>query len=717
MTLDEFARLILFGTSLEEKLFAGPLQLDVEDLDFKNQLTGKPPIEFPPFPGRPSFLKKSGKANFPSVHRLHEPTERGKVLHFFANHELLAMELMSLALLRFPDAPPLFRNGIAKTIREEQEHLRLYLSRMKTLGIEFGDLPVSNYFWNSMKGMQSPLDFTVQMSLTFEQANLDFSLYFMNAIQRAGDATTAAILERVFREEAGHVKHGLTWFNRWRDSSSKESDWEAYKRLLPLPLTPQRAKGFEFCEEVRRQVGLSEVFIRELRLYSASKGRPPVLWLYNPHCESEIARGRPGFTATEGARKISQDLEAIPLYLCLDQDVVLVHNQPQTEWIESLQKCGFKTPSFLEIGNKDFAQTIRTPKIGGLEPWGWSPDVFDAFQPLLSHLVNIDGGNSPFCKKLLAFKDFKQTGIGELFSKSWSVLFLRNWLDQHASLHPVFGDLNTVGASYSHWESAKIRILQILLEGYSAILKAPYGTSGMQIRTIHNSEELEGPVGGWIRNTLSSQGAIVIEHRLDKICDLSIQMEIKEDCVDLLDVRQFVTGSQNEFRGTYLGKIFPGFASEHRRFFHAALPYWHDFLRSLGIRLRNEGYQGSAGVDAFLWKDKDGKLKLKPMVELNPRWTMGRVALSLEKHLAPGTRGLWLFVPLREIKDRGFKSTEHFVRELENKYPVKLVQKGGDQRIESGVVFTNDPSRAQAVLTVLATLPNPDLFSLSPDPA
>jgi uncharacterized ferritin-like protein (DUF455 family) len=702
MRLEDFARQILFGTTLEDKL------MPIDSIESSQEAVS--PIEIPSFPGRPAHLAKPGKAHFPSIHQLHKASERGKVLHFFANHELLAMELMALVLLRFPDAPSSFRNGIVGIIQEEQSHLRLYLSRMKELGVEFGDIPVNDYFWNVMKGMKSPLDFTVQMSMTFEQANLDFSLFFMNAVAQTGDEATAKILERVFLEEIGHVKHGLKWFNRWRDSSNHESEWDAYLRLLPFPLNPQRAKGFEFSEESRREAGFSENFIRELKVYSGSKGRPPVLWYYNPHCDSEIARGKPGFTPSGGARSISQDLETVPLFLSLDKDVVLVQERPRTEWIEYLQKSGFKIPEIVVSQGQEISATIKAQKIGGVEPWGWSPDAIARFKPLLPRLVEVNGGNTRFCKRILETSSFEETGIKKLFSKSWSVSFLREWIQSHSDSHHVLGDLSQTGIVLRDWESTLQAIEEVLASENHVMVKAPYGTSGMQVRRIRTRREVEGPLEGWIRNILSDQGEIVVEPYLDKIFDLSIQMEISDSKIQLLETRRFMVGERHEYRGTYLGRKIPGFTSDHYQFFYQAVPFWHNMLRDLGQRLREIGYCGPAGVDAFLWKGKDQSIRLKPLVELNPRWTMGRVALEIEKTLSPGVNAVWLFLPLRDLKNRGYENAEHFVHEMQKKYPLKLTQRsGGGVRIESGVVFTNDWLRAKSVLTLLSVLSHTDL--------
>src|SRR5262245_46075938 len=138
MELRLFAERILFGSTLEEKLRRpGPLT---------DEAPGRP-IVAPGSPERPSGLRfkpaHSGKAEFPGMHRLEREEERGRLLHFFANHELLATELMALVLLRFPEAPPAFRQGVARTLQDEQMHTRLYLSRMEECGIRFGEMPVS----------------------------------------------------------------------------------------------------------------------------------------------------------------------------------------------------------------------------------------------------------------------------------------------------------------------------------------------------------------------------------------------------------------------------------------------------------------------------------------------------------------------------------------------------------------------------------------------
>ena len=249
MELREFAERVLFATTLEEKL--------LRPMDITDENPG-PAFVTPAAPGRPAELqfKVTGEArdSFPGTKNLEQESERGRLLHFFANHELLATELMALVLLKFPDAPAAFRKGVYQTLKDEQEHTQLYLQRMKECGIHFGELPVSGYFWRSVSVMENPMDYVSSLCLTFEQANLDFARHYAKGFASIGDNETSQLLEKIYRDEIGHVAYGLKWFRRWKNPS--ESDWEAFCRQLKFPLSPQRAKGITLNVEGRRAAGL-----------------------------------------------------------------------------------------------------------------------------------------------------------------------------------------------------------------------------------------------------------------------------------------------------------------------------------------------------------------------------------------------------------------------------------------------------------------------------
>ena len=55
--------------------------------------------------------------------------------------------------------------------------------------------------------------------------------------------------------------------------------------------------------------------------------------------------------------------------------------------------------------------------------------------------------------------------------------------------------------------------------------------------------------------------------------------------------------------------------------------------------LDEAGFTGPFGIDAFIYKLADGSLAARPICEINPRQTMGRVALELARFVAP-SRGL-----------------------------------------------------------------------------
>ncbi len=253
MELRDLARRILASPSIEAKLEPPADPLADEDPG--------PPVVWET-PARPPHLRvrnKRTRVPRPKEATLRDPRKRGLLLHYFANHELQALELMAFAILAFPQAPRAFRAGVAATLLDEQRHLGLYLARMSALGVAFGELPVSDMFWAKARSFATPLHYVAALSLTFEGANLDFAQHYEDLFRAVGDEESAALMRAVNEDEVRHVRFGATWLKRLKDPA--ESDFQAYARHLVFPLRPAKSRGPGFRREARRQAGLDDAFI------------------------------------------------------------------------------------------------------------------------------------------------------------------------------------------------------------------------------------------------------------------------------------------------------------------------------------------------------------------------------------------------------------------------------------------------------------------------
>ena len=699
----EFAERILCATTLEEKLIDPP----------GGRLTDErpgPAWDHEVEPGRPAELrfKPSGsdrsasdrrgsgpRAEFPGLHGLGDEAGRGRVLHFFANHELLATELMALVLLRFPDAPPAFRRGVLHTLREEQEHVRLYLDRMNACGIAFGSLPVSGYFWRSVAPMRHPMDFVTGLSLTFEQANLDFARVFSRGFAEAGDPETAALLRRILHDEIAHVAHGLKWFRLWKDPGA--TDWDAFCGTLRFPLSPQRAKGLEFNEEARRAAGLDPDFIARLDLFARSKGRTPRVFLFNPLAEGFLARG-PGFTPAAPARQLARDLACLPQFLARRDDVVVVPEAPAPEFLASLRSAGFELPEFVVAPEGvRLDDTLGERKLGGLRPWAWAPDSQARLAPLFAQVTGDDAGpDGGF-----------HPGLAALYSKAWSARFLAEIHPELAAVFPALCPAEVIGVAVTDLPAALGAIEGFRARGFHRlVVKQALGLAGANALRLWEPELLETQ-RRWMAESLEAGQTLVVEPWLERLADFSVQFER----TDAEFRRIGFTDLFNDHRGQFLANAAsPGFERRPPTRVTKAFHAWPDapgllrrvydaVARALEPRLASVGFRGPLGIDALVYATAEGP-RLKPVVEVNPRYTMGRLTLELMRVVSPGSHGLFRLVNRAQLKAGGFASFFEYAHRRVASRPVCRVG-SPEPRLREGGVCLNDPARAQACLAVL----------------
>ena len=688
MEIRAFAERILFGNTLQDKL--APLD------HYQDSQPGQP-LKTPDQPGRPAALALDNwhqrqRVRFSEVRNFHSEKERGLVLHFFANHELLALELMALALLKFPQAPPKFRRGLVQTLRDEQLHVQLYQERMHRIGLELGTIPVSDFFWRTIAPVESPLEFVAYLSLTLEQANLDYAVHYAQVYHDLGDQETAAVLTQVYRDEISHVKHGLTWFRRWH--TSEESDWQIYQRLLSHPLHPGRAKGIGFNRDGRQRAGLDREFIDELEVYSYSKGRCPAVYVFNPECEARIAQPRTNFTLSRGVEALKTDLAVLPMFFCAPDDTVLVPQRPSTKFLQRLHQAGFSLPEFAVYDSASGLSNhpLTTRKLRALRPWGWSPDSARLLAPLQACLPAAETG-----------MDWHPTQAA-YFRKSWSAALLREFLQELDGSVPWLADEHCVGVECHSIEALEEQASIWRQKGVDHLVaKGDLGAAGRD--QMHwQTEALEDWQRRRLEKLLAIHKCIVLEPWLDKVFDLSAQIEIEAPGQGrYLDWTRFFTDGLGHYRGACVSQRLAGLDTETKRFLYGngqdqrRLQKLFEMLTvRLAAHLAPSGYVGPLGIDAFVYR-QNGTLQLKPVVEINPRFTMGRIALALIRRINSARTGLWLTIHQKDINAAGFDQISTFATHLLDRYPARLL----NEQLVEGVVFTNDPTQATQFATLL----------------
>ncbi len=687
MEIRDLAQAVLLSADLATKLARpeGPLTDDAP---------GAPLDAVPAAPGRPTGLSLAaeGTPPVPSLRALErDPAQGPRVLHALANHELLAMELMALTLLRFPDAPPAFRRGVAHTLLEEQEHLRLYLARLQAAGSALGDFPLSAFFWTHLREVPSPRAYVAAMSLTLEQANLDHALAARRSFAAIGDADTAAVLERVLADEIGHVAHGARWLARWKEAD--ESEWDAYRRWLPAPFTPARAKGEPFARAPREAAGLSPQLIAQVEAFAASRGRPPRVFLFNPGCEAELAERREG-PGPAIEQDLARDLAPLLAVVAEQDDLALVPAVPGAEHLATLRRLGLARAEVRAVGPAplpgDVARAVSEEVLGGLQPWGWSPRTAALLAPLAERArrsgwpLEHPGGLEV---------------VREVASKTFAAQVLADALRDPPRGVDVAAVRSAVCRAPAEAAAALDRLAN---EGWGwAVLKAPWGTSGRGQRRVPLPARDDPALARWLETTLRRQGAVVAAPWLERVADLSLLLDVG-GAQTRARVRRAFCDRRGQYRGHLLGRrLHLDPAGERLLHAEGGLATLRAVAEQARAALADRGYRGPVGIDALLFR-RGETLAVHPLVEINPRLTMGRVAVAAEGRLTPGSAALFLLLGAADLRSAGASSFAALAARLAAALPLRTAH----GKVQAGAVCLTDPAQARVSLAVLAVGPS-----------
>ena len=172
------------------------------------------------------------------------------------------------------------------------------------------------------------------------------------------------------------------------------------------------------------------------------------------------------------------------------------------------------------------------------------------------------------------------------------------------------------------------------------ILKANFGMSGREAIRGRGAC-LTIPQVRFCESRSALTGPLVLEPLLTPVEEVGVLWEVLAGGVAEFQgmARQWVVG------GTWRGCLF--FDSDHQP------AYWEEAIESTARvteKLASAGYRGPLGIDVMWHRDARGDMALRPLQDLNARWTMGRMGLAWWKRLGTPPAGAWIWGSQREAR-------------------------------------------------------------------
>jgi hypothetical protein len=178
------------------------------------------------------------------------------------------------------------------------------------------------------------------------------------------------------------------------------------------------------------------------------------------------------------------------------------------------------------------------------------------------------------------------------------------------------------------------------------LLKANFGMSGREAVRGHG-RSLEENIRNWAEKRFIA-GPIVFEPIVERVAEAGIQFEIPQSGPpQLVGIAPLLVDRSGVYRGSRFGSS----ATE--------IEHWQP-AADVGMRVAQTaqrlGYFGPLGIDAMQFRDETGEIRLRPLQDLNARYTMGRLALGFNRILPTRGCGSWLHFHRRHLAGRDLNS-------------------------------------------------------------
>jgi hypothetical protein len=325
------------------------------------------------------------------------------------------------------------------------------------------------------------------------------------------------------------------------------------------------------------------------------------LFVGNFDFERELVHNGP---AGRILHRLNQELTSSWLAVATEVDYLLWQENPDEEFLDSLKRRGVPLP-----------RPLRTPtdvaraKVVEIVPWGWSARLLHLAQTWAPH-------QKPVSPDMVAWVNSRHFSAG--------------WERETGTALPWAGPISNLTDLQNQLKDYEARTLEPRW-----LIKANWGQAGRE-RLVGRGSQLADRDIRWIQTRLNSAGAVFLEPFVESVAEAGIQWTIPRQGTPRLDA---VIPLMSTPQGGYWGSEV--MAPEE------SLADWDQAIEvqcRVVEEIQRLGYWGPVGIDAMWYRFGEGEVRLRPIQDINARWTMGRIAHAWGQRLGPAG-GLWIHSP------------------------------------------------------------------------
>ncbi len=307
------------------------------------------------------------------------------------------------------------------------------------------------------------------------------------------------------------------------------------------------------------------------------------LWIGNFSFENELIAQNPKSVAI---KRLEAELTPLLAAAAQTDDLILCSEDVSVEFSEHLLSLGHSPPSF--IGVEQLPGKLHD--VTNVQPWGWTEGILEQV-----------------CK--VTDIELKHPSI-EAVKKANS----REFSFQLSQL------LNCSLAGERCIDSMLNLERSLLEEEYENgfVLKENFGQSGRG-QICGRTREPSTSQTAWAAKRLQLNQILFLEPKLKPVAEFGIQWNLPEKAPPQLFGITLLKSSSN---GQYTGSTV--------RFDEQKYPELESVInvqRLACLQIEQTGYFGPVGIDAMIHELSNGERAIRPLQDVNARWTMGRLAI------------------------------------------------------------------------------------------